>query len=103
VEKIKKLNIEYVMFSICSPFPATEFYAKCKENNWLKKDIEDMDALRTSLAGYPHLSADDLEELISWAYKSYYLRPSYIAKRLRKMESWADFRNNLRSAMNLFT
>ena len=35
LKEAKKLKVDQVMFNIVSPFPGTEFYKLCKENNWL--------------------------------------------------------------------
>lgn len=103
VKKVKKLGVEYVMFSICSPFPGTEFYNFCIEEGYITRELNDMDALRNSLISYPHLADKELDNLIKWAYRYFYLDPQYLIKRLIKMRSFTDLKNNIKSAINLFS
>jgi radical SAM superfamily enzyme YgiQ (UPF0313 family) len=103
VKEIKKLGVEYVMFSLCSPFPGTQFYDFCKENEYIIRELDDMDALRNSLVSYPHLEGKEMDKLIKWAYRYFYLDPRYLTKRVLKMRSFADLKNNIKSAVNLFS
>lgn len=103
VQKVKALGVEYVMFSVCSPFPGTKFHDFCVKEGYMTGELNDMDALRKSLISYPHLSGEELEELVKWAYRYFYLDPSYLVKRALKMRSFADFKNNIKAAVNLFT
>jgi radical SAM superfamily enzyme YgiQ (UPF0313 family) len=103
VERVKALGVEYVMFSLCSPFPGTDFHRLCEEEGYLDRDLGEMDALRRSLISYPHLSGGELEEAIREAYRSFYLRPGYLLRRALKMRSFRDLKNNLLAAKNLLS
>jgi radical SAM superfamily enzyme YgiQ (UPF0313 family) len=103
VKKVKALGVGYVMFSICSPFPGTEFYDFCVRKGYIARDLGEMDALRNSLISYPHLDGRELEKLVKWAYRSFYLDPRYLIKRALKMRSFTDLKNNIRAAVNLLT
>jgi radical SAM superfamily enzyme YgiQ (UPF0313 family) len=103
VEVLKKMNIEYVTFSVLIPHPQTEFYKIAKSNGFFTDgDFRPADPLRQATISYKYLGARDYERLVRWAYRSYYLRPSYIWKKLRKVRSFRELFDNIVTAWNLF-
>lgn len=97
-----KLDVDYVLFSICAPFPHTTFSEIAKKSNWMvTKDYVPIDPIRQSLISYPHLTKDDMEKIIRKAYLKFYFRPSYILKRLRKVRGLRDFLNKFKTAMTI--
>jgi anaerobic magnesium-protoporphyrin IX monomethyl ester cyclase len=97
-----KLDVDYVLFSICAPFPHTTFSEIAKKNNWMvTKNYVPIDPIRQSLISYPHLTKEDMEEIIRKAYLRFYFRPSYILKRLRKVRGLRDFLNKFKTAMTI--
>ncbi|MCX6796615.1 MAG: radical SAM protein, partial [Candidatus Falkowbacteria bacterium] len=59
----KSLPLDYVNFSIGTPYPGTRFYNQAKENRWLKSDnCEDFDQNYSAIVDYPNFSSKDIEK-----------------------------------------
>ena len=94
--EVKRLDVDYALFSIANPFPGTEFYEAAKANGWLVHgDYVPVDPARNAIISYPHLSKERLEELAARAYRRYYLTPRALWREVRRTRSLADFRDKL--------
>jgi radical SAM superfamily enzyme YgiQ (UPF0313 family) len=105
VRMLKELNVDWVSFDVLIPHPKTEIYSIIKSNNWFgtkSKDYTPVDPLRQATVDFPNLKHEDLEGLVKWAYREYYLRPQYIWKRLSKVRSFKDLRELFQTAKRLF-
>lgn len=102
VKEAKKLGIDNVMFSVATPFKGTEFYRFCKSEGYLVDDSDYINPLGKSVVSYPGLSGRDLERLQRKAYRTFYLRPRFIFKRLLRCASWSRLKEDLRVAYELF-
>jgi radical SAM superfamily enzyme YgiQ (UPF0313 family) len=102
IEKLKSLDVSNIMFSIATPFKGTKFYNFCKEKGYLVDESDDINPLGKSMISYPHLSKEELEKLERYAYRSFYLRPKMIAKRIMSYHGIKDFVNDIKVAINLF-
>ncbi|MFH1773596.1 MAG: radical SAM protein [Methanobacteriota archaeon] len=102
IEETKRLDIGYVMFSICTPFPGTEFEKAARENRWLVEDnAYNLDPARKALVSYPALSSSELEEYVRKANREFYLRPKIIKLHLKKIGSIAELMQNIKTALRL--
>lgn len=93
VKNLKKMGIENVMFSIATPFKGTRFYDAAVENGWLAEDTDKINPLKKSVISYPNLKKSELEYLQRYAYRSFYLRPRFLRKRLK---NWINPKNLIR-------
>lgn len=103
----KKLDTDTVAFFIASPYPGTEFYDIAKKRGYLRHDLQWKDFTLVSQANRPPLNlpgldADRILELQKQAYKEYYLRVSYILKKLFSIRSFIDIQNLFYGAKLLF-
>lgn len=81
-----RLNTDTAQFYPLLPFPGTEAYNWAKENGYIKGTYSDYvqeDGTINSLLELPNLSASEMVAFCDGARKKYYLRPRYIAHRLR--------------------
>jgi len=102
INEVEKLDVEYVLYSIASPFPGTDFYYAAKEKGWMTtEDYIPIDPDKESLISYRHLSKNKLEELMNEAYKEHYFNPKYIIKQIKNIKSVKDFVNKTNTAINL--
>lgn len=102
LKEVKKLNIDYVLFSICTPFPHTTFNKVAKEKGWMiKPTYEAIDPIKESFISYPHLTKADLDSIIKKAYLTFYFRPSYLLKRLILIKSFKDLKNKISAAWSI--
>ena len=102
VAEAKKLRIANVMFSVATPFKGTEFYRFCKSEGYLIDDSDYINPLGKSVISYPRLKGSDLERLQRKAYRTFYLRPGFILKRLKRCASWSALKEDLKVAYELF-
>jgi len=102
IAKLNRLPVEEVMFSIATPFKGTEFYHFCQEKGYLVDESDDINPLKKSIVSYPEMTSRQLEDLEKYAYRSFYLRPSQIIKRLKKIGSIKELIKNLKLALELF-
>lgn len=103
----KKLDSDFAQFSISTPFPGTElFNIVCKSGlvseNWNDYVYADLRA-----TDFPAFESDDLnkEDLQKWninAYRSFYFRPHYIYKRIKKIRSFDEMKLNAKGLL-MFT
>lgn len=94
----KKLGTDMVTFGIATPHPGTGFYRYVEENNYLTtKDWSKYDPNLKPVYNYPQLSADEIYNASMKAYRSFYLRPSYMANRFLKIRSFLQIRNTFQN------
>lgn len=78
IDYAKRLNTSYAQFTLCTPYPGTQFYEQIKdkifENNWDKFDIY------TPTFTHPNLKSSELIKLKERAYSAYYLRMNWLFK-----------------------
>jgi len=101
LREVRRLNADYVLFSIANPFPGTEFYQAAKSRGWMYYgDYVPADPAKNSIISYPHLSKKKLERLLAHAYLSFYLDPRYLVKQALKIRSVSEFKSKLRAFAN---
>ena len=100
-----QLDAEFTQFSIPTPLPGTEYYQLLKQSGNLNFDRwEDLDSFHQTRLEFPHLSAEQINEAIRWAYRHYYTRPRYLAKMARRsLKSKDHLRQSLRLATAYFS
>ena len=93
-----ELDAEFTQFSIPTPLPGTEYYQLLKEKNLLEFDRwEDFDSFHQTRLKLPNLSAEEINGAIRWAYRRYYTRPQYLAKRAKRaLKSKSHLHQSLR-------
>ena len=95
-------KVDYAQFAITTPYPGTEMYAHyCKsggETRW--EDIVFRDGVNTPLAPVFENRTINRESLLKWesrAIKQFYLSPSYMWRRFKRIRSIRDILVNLNS------
>jgi len=100
IDFAKKIDPDFVQFSLTTPYPGTELYDLIIKEGYVDTDWKKYMYADLKSVDYPSINTVSLssEELIKWnkkAYVSFYLRWSYIWKILRKSSSINDFKVNL--------
>lgn len=100
IEFAKSLPLDTVSFCIFTPFPNTEIYAECnvKIPSWDLLRQNDVDNLVFVPEG---LSKKEMKELYNKAYKSFYLRPKYILKKLLEIRNWYTLKSYMLGAKSM--
>ena len=107
-EVMKELDPDYVHLTILTPFPGTMIYSDGLARGVIKKDYWRQFAEDPS-AGFvpPHwdeiFSREELNSLLVNGYKSFYLRPSYILKRLANVSTFEEFKKKAVAGLKVFS
>jgi len=95
-----RVDCETVAFFIAIPYPGTELYIEALEKEYLKKDPDWREFAPVSNLKSPMIIPNfTQEELQKWkrkAYRSYYLRPTYILRKLSGLRTVADIKDIFR-------
>jgi anaerobic magnesium-protoporphyrin IX monomethyl ester cyclase len=97
----RKLKLDFAQFSITTPFPGTKFYEMYLEGGgdsnipWEDYIYAGSGGSGTPVFESPSLRRDDIFNWVKRAYREFYLRPSYIWRRLRRTTSIGDLKVNL--------
>ncbi len=103
----KKLNPDFVHFSVTTPFPATDLYDMgLKEgilpNDYWKAFAENPTPDFKPMLWEENLSKEELIELLRLAYKSFYMNPTYILQRIMKIRSPGEFARKAGAGLKVF-
>jgi len=104
----KKLKPDYVQITLLTPFPATELYQKTLDEGIFESDYW-REFARNPQPGFvtkywtKELALNEINELLSHAYKQFYLRPSYIAKRIFKIRSSKELLRKIKAGFKVLT
>lgn len=79
---IMQASPDFIEITIALPFYGTPLYETCKENNLLAESVLGSDFFHSSMTGTMHLSVDELMKLRRNMLLSFYLRPTYIFKKM---------------------
>ena len=106
IEFMKKINPDYVHITIATPFPATDLYRLGLEQGVLPFDYWQKFAENPTSSFKPlfwekELSREELILLLKKAYRSFYLRPNYIFKKIIQLKSWKDLLKKAKAALKL--
>lgn len=99
IEFSKKLPLDIAKFDICIPYPGTSFYKELKSEgrilseDWPKYNCHQIDE---PLFGHPGLSWDVIRRYYKKAFREFYLRPGYIARRLLRSLRMGDVLYDIR-------
>jgi len=102
----KKLNTDFVQITLLTPFPATKIYNDALEQGIIKKDYW-LEFAQNPQSNFKtkywteELSNQELFKLINYAYKQFYLRPSFILKTIKEISSLKDFIRKARAGFKI--
>lgn len=86
---IQELKPELLQVAPATPFPGTEFYDYCKNNNYLvtedPNEYLDETGHQRSVVRYPNLSEDDIVKAVDDILKDYYLSYNYIPLAIKQV------------------
>lgn len=106
IKLIKKINPDYVHVSITTPFPATGLYFDGLANGFIKQDYWKKFAENPTPDFEPpyweeNLTRRELLNLHKKAYKSFYLQPKFVIKKLIQLKSPSEFIRKARAGLRL--
>ena len=100
IEFAKKLDPDFVQFSIATPYPGTELYRLsieegCITEQWDKYVYADLRPNHNPAFETKNLNKKELREWNKKAYTSFYLRRAYALKRLTRTTTSGELKTNL--------
>ena len=99
---MKRLKPDFMMVYIAVPFPGTELYRMMYEKNMIfSDDWNEFDIVRCRpVWRTENFSPDDLVAHQQRLYRSFYLRPGFIIKKILDLRSKGDVKYLFESGMN---
>ncbi len=95
IKFVNSMDVDYATMGVAQPRPGTAFYDYLVQNNYLKtRDWSQYEPTAKPVYEYPNLSSEEILRAHYEGLRSFYLRPSYIVKRLLKIRSISDIKNN---------
>jgi len=96
IEFAKRLDLNSIQASLASPYPGTEFYDLCVENNWITSDsfLDDSGHQKCTIS-YPELGSAEIFNSVEEFYNRFYFRPRYILHSIGRMIVNSDERKKL--------
>jgi len=106
IKFMKKLNPDYAHITITTPFPATDLYKMALEEKIVSHDVWRQFAKNPIPEFKPYfwekeLSQKELFSLLKKAYRSFYLRPNYIFKKILQLKSGRELITKAKAAFKI--
>jgi len=93
---------DYAQFTICTPYPGTEYYDwALKENRLLSGNWSDFDGSSRMIVKSDHLTPGLVENYVDHSYRVFYFRFRYVLKRLLRIRRWGEVYYVFKSGYNL--
>jgi hopanoid biosynthesis associated radical SAM protein HpnJ len=87
----REMDCETIQVSLASPYPGTELFKYVMDNGYLAVDpLLDESGYQKCTVEYPGLSSDEIYRSVERFYRSFYFRPKYIFKAVRKMATSSE-------------
>lgn len=96
-----KSGVDYAHFNKFIPLPGTEIYQQLKAEGYAFDFSKSYSILDHSALPYvPNgIKRDEFIQFLNYANKKFYLRPSYILKRLVSIRTWDEFAGQVKGAL----
>jgi len=102
IEYAINLDPDLVQFNITTPYPGTEMFLWAKEHGYLKTEDWSKYDYYTCVMELPTVSSADIEKYYKIAYRRFFLRPTYLMKRLLKLRNFYDIKIAYKSLVSVF-
>jgi len=106
LEYAKSLKLDYVVFGMFHPIPGSIFYEQGLKEGRFKDFWREYVLDRKNVVKDHSWTGKDREKfhaLIAAAYKQFYLRPSYIVRKLTRIDSFSQLIWQAKAAVTVFT
>ena len=98
------LDPDYAQFTLVCPYPGTKLAKEIEEGKWGKfvsRDLEEYQCWNVTWLPFGYNSIKELKNMERYAFRKFYLRPSYIFKRIMKIRSIEDIKRYIRGGTAL--
>jgi radical SAM superfamily enzyme YgiQ (UPF0313 family) len=106
IKFMNKLDPDFVQITLLTPFPGTKIYQWALDQKvfpidyWREFATNPTPGFKTKY-WTKELSREDLERLLIVAYKKFYIRPSYIIKRIKAITSFAELYKKAKAGLRV--
>ncbi len=104
IQNAIELDPDYAQFLTVCPYPGTQLAKEIKQGKWgkfLTEDLEEYNMFEITWLPDGYKSVKELLSIQRYAYRKFYLRPSYILKRILKIRSFEDIRRYIKGGRAL--
>jgi len=102
IDLAKQLNIDIASFAIATPDIGTPLRQEALKKGWLGSETDVFDSTDFPIIETDSLSKEDVWEMRRRAVREFYLRPSYLFKKLSQIRSIRDLKVAMTNALSLF-
>ena len=104
VQNAIELDPDYAQFTLVCPYPGTKLAKEIEQGKWGKfitRDLEEYQCWNVTWLPEGYESPKQLKDMERYAFRKFYLRPSYILKRILKIRSLEDIKRYLKGGTAL--
>lgn len=101
IDYSKKLGIEFAIYNITTPYPGTAMFEWARSNGMLSHTDWKLYDLAHAILDLPTVSRETVEHYYKRAFREFYLRPSYILKRILAIRTIYEFRTYLQAFLGM--
>jgi radical SAM superfamily enzyme YgiQ (UPF0313 family) len=102
IDLAKQLDIDFASFAIATPDVGTPLRREALQKGWMRAEKDVFDSTDFPVLETETLSKEDVWKLRSQAVREFYLRPSYLLKKVRQIRSFRDVKLAVSNALSLF-
>ncbi len=107
VDEMIKLDADYAVFAVFSPYPGTESFEEGAKKGLFPADCWDR-MMKDPLCGVDvpsaweeHLTKEQILELLKIAHRKFYLRPKFVARAATQLASAAELKRLTQGALSI--
>ena len=102
VDLALELPADLASFAMPTPDPGTSVLEEAIRSGRVGAEPRQVVSTVSPTIGTEQLSVEQIQKLRADAIRRFYLRPSFLVRQVRSLESWADIRDRARNAVSLF-
>jgi len=88
VRYMKRLDADFPIFTMFTPFPGSDVYDEAKANDWLETEDYSLYDMSNTIMRTKHLTREQLTASYRWCYATYYMNILKLAKGLFSRNDW---------------
>ncbi len=88
VRYMKRLDVDFPIFTMFTPFPGSDVYDEAKANDWLESEDYSLYDMSNAVMPTKYLTIKQLMASYRWCYATYYMNIWKLAKGLLSRNDW---------------
>jgi len=95
IQNAIELDPDYAQFEIVCPYPGTQLAKEINQGKWgkfISRNLEDYNNVKVVWLPNGYDSVEKLENMHRYAFRKFYLRPSYVLKKIMQIRSLEDIK-----------